>query len=492
VSSPLSEREGATAPRWCALPQPTWTELTDGEWRPRTARVVANDPALEREAVRLRGELAALGIGAGDASTVTLQLARPAAGTGPASRAAEAFEIAVNLDVEIAAAGAAGAFRATRQLLHNLRARGAVPHGVVGSEPAVHERGFHLDAARKYFPATWMVGLLHELADVGINAFQWHLSENEGFRIESAAFPEVVCAEHVTRAQARQVQRAAADLHIDVIVSLDMPGHLRHVLDAHPGYRLSAPPGLDASGALDIARADAVAFAHDLIDDVVDAFPDARHWNLGADEFVDFARLEESAALTQAAAQRWGPRAGAFDLLTSFVNETARHLAARGLAARAWNDGMLRAQQVPLDPDVTLAWWTSWHAGMRPLAAALAAGHDVVNFHDALFYYVLGERAGYRYPSSERIWAAQWHPGLFPDLPGGGRQEIAAPSPPQLVGATFSVWCDDAEAQTPAQVVAGIRAPLRAMAERSWNAGSALSHTEFRALDAAIGTAAST
>lgn len=78
---------------------------------------------------------------------------------------------------------------------------------------------------------------------------------------------------------------------------------------------------------------------------------------------------------------------------------------------------MLRAHVVPLDPDVILTWWTNWHVQMRPLASALEADYRVVNFNDSLLYYVLGENAGYRYPTAERLAAAGWHPGLFPQLP---------------------------------------------------------------------------
>ncbi|QRV02808.1 hypothetical protein JTE88_03515 [Arcanobacterium phocisimile] len=89
----------------------------------------------------------------------------------------------------------------------------------------------------------------------------------------------------------------------------------------------------------------------------------------------------------------------------------------RGFIPRVWNDGMLRAHVVPLDPDVILTWWTNWHVQMRPLASALEADYRVVNFNDSLLYYVLGENAGYRYPTAERLAAAGWHPGLFPQLP---------------------------------------------------------------------------
>lgn len=89
--------------------------------------------------------------------------------------------------------------------------------------------------------------------------------------------------------------------------------------------------------------------------------------------------------------------------------------------------------------------------------------------------------------TSERVWEAGWHPGLFPPLPGGARQEIAAPYLAQLRGVFFSVWSDNAAAQTPGEVFDGIRRPLRAMAERAWNGGRRLMHTEFCDIDARIG-----
>ena len=466
--------------RWAAIPQPTTVLLTAGGWSPAGMRVEADDPAFAREAARLAGELAALGISNGGDAIIRLRRD---------DRHGESFELEVGADIEVSAGNAVGVFRATRQLLHNLRAQGGVPHGRVSSAPVVAERGFHLDAARKHFPAAWIIDLLHALADVGITTFQWHVSENEGYRIGSDAFPEIVSDAHVTRAEAIAVADAAADLHIDLVPSLDLPGHLRHVLSVHPEHRLPASGGLSTDHALDITSAEAVDFARALIDDVAALFPRSTHWHLGGDEFVDFARIDEYPALAVAATERFGPQGTGFDLLTGFVNDIAAHLRDKGFAPRVWNDGMLRSETVPLDPDLVLTWWTNWHAQMEPLAAAVEAGHPLVNFHDALFYYVLGEKAGYAYPTSARIWDADWHPGLFPALPGGVRQEIVPPYPSRLLGASFSVWSDDAVTQTPGEVADGIRRPLRAMAERAWNGGSALSHDEFREIDEAIGVA---
>jgi hexosaminidase len=490
VGTRLHPVSGEEVARWLAIPQPTTLALGVGVWRPSSVQVIAEEPEYAREAERLSGELAALGIPSGGATVVRLRRG-DCDGDGDSDRDddRESFEIDVDTDIDVRAGGAAGAFRATRQLLHNLRAQGRVPKGRVSSAPAVAERGFHLDAARRYFPASWIIELLHALADVGITTFQWHVSDDEGFRIGSTAFPEIVSSEHVTRAEAVAVADAAADLHIDLVPSLDMPGHLRHALSAHPSYRLPADGGPSTDHALDITSAEGCDFALALIDDVAAVFPRSTNWHLGGDEFVDFARIDEYPALAEVARGRHGPSGTGFDLLTGFVNEVAAHLRAKGLAPRVWNDGMLRSEAVVLDQDIVLTWWTNWHAQMRPLAAAIEAGNPLVNFHDALFYYVLGEKAGYVYPTSERIWEADWHPGLFPSLPGGSRQEIVPPYPVRLLGASFSVWSDDAAAQTPVEVADGIRRPLRAMAERAWNGGSSLSHDDFCTIDAAIGVA---
>lgn len=487
--------EGAGAgATWAAIPQPTSFRPSGGLWAPSRVRVVAESTALRREAARVEAELAALGISpaaaAGDAA-LRLRLS-PLAEGGDGD---ESFTIDVADDVVVTAATPAGVFRGTRQLLHNLRAQGAVPRGTVQSAPAVAERGLHLDAGRKYYPVAWILTQLHAAADIGVNVFQWHFSENPGFGLESAAFPEIVSDERISRAEAAEIVAVAHDLHIQLIPSLDMPGHLQHVLVAHPELRLPEAPGLATDHALDITREEPVRFALALIDDMIPVFPHSTRWNLGGDEFVDFDRVADFPALAAAAVARYGAQATGFDLLTAFVNRIAAHLRERGFEARAWNDGLLRSDSVRLDPAVVLTWWTNWNAGMRPVSDAVAAGHRLVNVNDAMFYYVLGENAGYRYPTAERIWAADWHPGLFParwgpDGQSTVRQELARPYPALLRGASFAVWSDRPDAQTAAQVAEGIRGPLRAMAERAWNAGSALSLEDFAALEQAIGAVA--
>lgn len=332
-----------------------------------------------------------------------------------------------------------------------------------------------------YFPGEWIHALLERMADLRLNAFQWHFSENEGVRLASSAFPEIVSAEHIDRSEAREIIAHARDLGIDVVPSLDMPGHLRHALATRPELQLPSRGGIDTSHALDITNPAAVDFARRLIDDYADVFCDSTYWNLGGDEFVDFVRMEDYPTLAAEAERRFGPGATGFDLLTDFVNEIAEYLIQRGFTPRAWNDGLFRSSLVRLDPRVEITWWTNYHPDMRPAEEAFAAGHRVLNFDDRHWYYVVGQNAGYWHPTSERAWADDWHPGVFSPLAGVTVQEWRQPYPDLLAGAYFSIWSDKG-GESLEEITRRIQLPLAAFAERCWNGGSSLTFEQFIAL----------
>ncbi|MDO4665519.1 MAG: family 20 glycosylhydrolase [Actinomycetaceae bacterium] len=566
---------------WFGLPQPTTCDFTEGAWKPRNliALHFDNYPGYAREAERLCTDLDTLGYrtqtysdadayseGEGALSRIYLRyrppniriqlgsdalempkncapqtMITPTPGTKLSVESEakeslpwqlrESFEICVDEDaLEIRAASAEGIFRGCCQILQNLQAKGSVPRGIAQFVPAVRERGWHLDAARKYFSAAWIKQEIIAGARLGLNYFQWHFSENEGFRIESPTGYH--SRQHLTRAEVRDILRVAADYYVTVVPSLDMPGHMGSVLENFPQYRLahSGARGKVAAkleaGALNICDETARNFAFGLVADFMEMFPPGP-WHLGGDEFVDFTQMDRYPELAEYARSRFGEGASPFDALTDFVNQIASHLLEHGYEPRVWNDGMLRGS-LPLSPRVAIAWWTNWHPQMAPLQRALDGGYQVVNFHDSLLYYVLGEKAGYRYPTAEKLWEADWHPGLFPKganitptfeptpIAGRapatdyanitGRADITGHSvfatppvledssgsavltqnevatvrayPPQLRGAYFSIWCDE-DAQSSSEISRGIRRFRAAFAERAYRGGSNLSITEF-------------
>ncbi|WP_454051067.1 family 20 glycosylhydrolase [Cellulomonas sp. Marseille-Q8402] len=482
-------------PAWAGLPQPNEVRLTGGPgWRPGSGTRILTpgaDPGLAREGERLHGELDALALDGGEAHPghVLLRL-----GEVPGHARAEGYRVDVADHVTVTGTDLAGVFRGTRQLLHNLAAHGVVPAGRALGSPAVVDRILHLDAARVPFSATWIERQLHELAYIGLNVLQLHFSENEGFRIESSTHPEVVSSHALTRAEVRRLLDVATDLHVRVDPSFSMPGHLGQVLRGLGSGCLPAADGTEVPGALDLTDEPAVRRALELVEEYATLFRPGATWNIGADEFVDLEDLEDHPALRAAAEERHGPGSTGFDLLVGFVNRVASVVRSHGFVPQVWNDGMFRSR-VQLDQDVRIAWWTGWSPRMAPLAAALEGGHRVVNANDSLLYYVLGECAGYRYPTAQALSDQGWHPGRFADRrdgDGAHPQNLAPPYPEALAGTMFSVWGDVPDARTPEQVHADLRGPLRAMAERSANAGSLLRPQELAALDHAIGRAPAT
>ncbi|WP_318387099.1 hypothetical protein, partial [Microbacterium maritypicum] len=73
VGTRLQSARGEEIARWLAIPQPTTLALRVGAWRPSSVRVIAEEPEYAREAERLSGELAALGIPSGEAAVIRLR-----------------------------------------------------------------------------------------------------------------------------------------------------------------------------------------------------------------------------------------------------------------------------------------------------------------------------------------------------------------------------------------------------------------------------------
>lgn len=497
----ITAEQAAPVTTWRALPAPTTLAVSAGSWQvvggSRIVSATSTWAEVSAEAARLSAEIGTLRNSPGPQQVTTANPSDLATAsdivlaigdTGSTNK--ESYRIAVSATgVSVTGASAAGLFYGTRQILHNLRAQQKVPYAVATGVPVVAERSLHIDMARKFYTTAWLKQLVRNQADVGINTIELHFSEREGFRIASTV-AGVSSAQAQSKAEIREIVDLAHSLHVQVIPSLDLPGHLTKALTNYPQYRLSSVNG-PVPDALDITNPAAVAWATALVDEFAEVFHDSTYWNLGADEFVDFSRMQNYPSLTSYARTRYNnSSANGFDALTGFANDLAAHLQGKGFTVRVWNDGMWRGAVSSLSPQIQVCWWTNWSSGMKPVSTAISKGHTIINFNDSVMYYVLGQAAGYTYPTAEKFWTRNWHPGVFPGLPGGGTQTWARPYPSWLGGASFAIWSDVATAQTEAQVTTGIRGPSRAMAERSWNGGSSMTLAEFNAASTGIGDGA--
>ncbi|WP_370623030.1 beta-N-acetylhexosaminidase [Streptomyces tsukubensis] len=481
-SSPSVAYPVSKAPR--TIPSVRNHEAARGPgWKPSDdGRVLVSDPGLADEGKLLARELKLRYAGKGGARQGDVELALTSGGGGSEKAGAESYTMTVREGrVRITGRAQAGVFYGTRTLKQSVRADGVMPEGVVRDEPAKPQRGFMLDIARKPYDAGWIEDRVRELADLKYNQLGLHFSDDQGFRIASDSHPEIVSREHLTKAQVRSIVKLATGLHITVIPEIDSPGHLGAVIAAHPGLQLKNTSGAATRGAVDISEAEAGSIVDDLTREYVKLFPGA-YWNLGADEYQALVVSHPEASFPQLAAaarKKYGQGATIKDLAMSWLNDRADAVreADPKRVVKAWNDGFFAGGAVKGDKDVEVGYWTGKEIGARGPEEYLREGREVLNYNDEYMYYVLGQPNTFTYPTGQRIYE-QWTPRVI-----RGTKAVPASYDKLILGGSFAVWGDLAQAQTQDQVADGIRMPLRATVEKLWNPDKpTLSWAEFVSL----------
>ncbi|MEU8519478.1 glycoside hydrolase family 20 protein [Streptomyces sp. NPDC048577] len=457
----VRSHEPARGPGWRPVPAAGVVVARGSEALADEGRLLAQELK-----IRYRGTVAA---GPGD---VELALG----GTG----AAESYTLTTRDDrVRITGPDEAGVFYGTRTLKQSVRGSGAMPEGVVTDAPAKPQRGLNLDIARKFFTADWIEARLREMADLKLNQFGLHFSDDQGFRIASDTHPEIVSAQHLSKAEVRRILALARTLHITVVPEIDSPGHLGAVLRAHPELRLLNARGVPRQGAIDISKPASARLVDELLREYAGLFPGG-WFHVGADEYQALTVSSPETSYPQLAAaarQRYGPQARVQDLAEGWLDDRAEVVRGAGKTAKAWNDGFFRGGIVTADKDIEVEYWTGKEIGARPPVEYLREGRDVVNLNDEYLYYVLGQPNDFVYPTGRRIYE-QWTPRVL-----RGTTAVSQAYDAQILGGRFAVWCDLSGAQTQAQVADGIRMPLTATAQKLWDSRKpALTWEQFRAL----------
>ncbi|MER5429670.1 glycoside hydrolase family 20 protein [Streptomyces sp. NPDC002588] len=479
--SPTRTYPLSTAPRTIPAVR-THSAARGPGWRPTAEyRVVVSDPSLTDEGRLIAGELGMTY--AGEKDDVRFGDLRLTIGGGSGNP--ESYTMNVGRGrVTVSGPSDAGVFYGTRTLKQEVKGAGRAPEGIVRDAPAKPQRAFSLDIARKYFSPGWIEDRIRELGDLKYNQFGLHFSDDQAFRIESDTHPEIVAQQHLTKAQVKQIVDLAASRHITVVPEIDSPGHLGAVLAAHPELQLRNVNGVATRGAIDISKDASGKLLDDLLGEYAGLFPGAQ-WHLGGDEYQALTVSSPAASYPQlatAARQRYGSGAGVADLATGWLNDRADTVRAHDRTMRVWNDGFFRGTTVKPASDLVVAYWTGKEIGARVPTEYLSTGRKVLNYNDEYLYYVLGEPNDFAYPTGQRIYQ-QWTPRVL-----RGTTAVPARYDSQILGGSFSVWCDLANSQTEGQVAAGVRMPLRALAQKLWDARTpSMSWTQFTSLAGRLG-----
>jgi hexosaminidase len=168
-----------------------------------------------------------------------------------------------------------------------------VPAVTIEDRPRFPWRGLMLDAGRHWIPLADVKRTLDGMAAVKLNVFHWHLSENQGFRIESKKFPKLQemgsDGLYYTQDQVREVIAYARERGIRVIPEFDMPGHATAWFVGYP--ELASGPGPYQierkwgvfDPAMDPTRDEVFKFLDTFIGEMAALFPD-EYFHIGGDE----------------------------------------------------------------------------------------------------------------------------------------------------------------------------------------------------------------
>jgi hexosaminidase len=167
------------------------------------------------------------------------------------------------------------------------------PAASIHDTPRFRWRGLMLDCARHFMPIDVLKRTLDGMASVKLNVFHWHLSEDQGFRIESKAFPKLTefgsDGQFYSQVQAREIVAYARERGIRVIPEFDMPGHTSAWFVGYPDLA-SAPGPFQIERkfgvfdpVMDPTRDSTYKFLDTFLGEMAAIFPD-HFLNIGGDE----------------------------------------------------------------------------------------------------------------------------------------------------------------------------------------------------------------
>ncbi len=220
----------------------------------------------------------------------------------------------------------------------------------IQDHPRFPWRGLHLDVSRHWMPIEVVKRTLEGMAAVKLNVFHWHLSDDQGFRVESKRFPKLQelgsDGLYYTQDQVREVIAYARDRGIRVVPEFDVPGHTTSWLVGYP--ELASAPGpykierqwgvFDPT--MDPTRESTYQFLDDFFGEMASLFPDPI-FHIGGDE-VTGKQWASSAHIR--AFMRNNRLKSAADLQAYFNRRLQKIVAKHGKRMEGWDE--------ILDPDL--------------------------------------------------------------------------------------------------------------------------------------------
>ena len=324
----------------------------------------------------------------------------------PAVKQREGYVLTVSKSgVTIQGGSAAGVFYGIQTLRKALSEGPILNPVIITDAPRFSWRGMHLDCSRHFFSVAFVKKYIDLLAMHNMNVFHWHLTDDQGWRLEMKRWPKLVTVgsqrsgtiigtnsdldDHTpyggyyTQEEARDIVAYARARHITVVPEIDMPGHMLAALASYPELGCTGGPYQVGhywgvyKDVLCVANERVYQFVEDVLTEVMDIFP-SEVIHIGGDEtptdkWQQCSKCQALSAQLGAAS----PSGEAFSPLTSHLSPLQAHFTKRVFDFLTAHHRRALGWDEILDGCPQDAMIMSWR-GSEPGAKAAALGHDVV------------------------------------------------------------------------------------------------------------------
>ena len=248
---------------------------------------------------------------------------------------------------------------------------GRFPCCRIEDAPEYPHRGVMLDCARHFFSAAEVRRVIEGISLAKLNVLHWHLSDDQGWRMESRHFPKLqqVSGDFYTQQEIREIVEYARVRGVEILPEVDMPGHMTALLAAYPQYSCSGKTvTLAKSGGiypviLCPGKEETYAMLETLLDEIVPLFPGPR-FHIGGDEAP---KMEWETCPDCRRRMQEQSLADTCELQGYFTGRVTELLKKYGKQAVCWNE-TLDAACAPRD--IQIQYWTLDHrTGMEPFLA---------------------------------------------------------------------------------------------------------------------------
>ena len=362
----------------------------------------------------------------------------------------------------------------------------------IDDAPRFRYRGLHLDVGRHFAPVAFVKRYIDLMSRYKYNTFHWHLTEDQGWRIEIKKYPRLTevggcrretqlarfrnpyvgdsiryCGSY-TQQEIRDVVAYAKSKYVTVIPEIEMPGHAKAALAAYPELGCGPGPyevwttwGVDPN--IFCPKEETFTFLENVLTEVMALFP-STYIHIGGDEAPK--TVWQQSPIAQAVIRRENLK-DEHELQSYFIRRMEKFLNAHGRQIIGWDEIL----EGGLAPNATVMSWRGINGGI----AAARANHDVVMTPTSHTYldYIQGDRR------FEPTWTGSYLPiervyTFEPTVP----ESLTVEQAKHIIGTQGQLWTEYMYNTSDVEYMAYPRA--LALAEVAWSPRSARDYESFR------------